>query len=78
MGRVLPNGVSFKPQLVAFLLNFSEVFFELDSIGMIRVLLHVPQQICNIQGVFPLRCVCIYMAVGPKIESCFQNRCTLT
>lgn len=64
--------------LAAFLLNFSKVFLELHLIGMIRVLLHVPQQICNTQGVFPLRCVCIYMEVGPKTQSCFQTRCALT
>lgn len=75
---VLPNGVSFKPRFAAFLLNFSKVFLELHSIGMIRVLLHVPQQICNTQGVFPFRCVCIYMEIGPKTKSHFQTRCTLT
>lgn len=45
MNRVLPNGVSLKQQFAAFLLNFLKVFLELHPIGMIRVLLHVPQQI---------------------------------
>lgn len=78
MDRVLPNGVSFKLRFAAFLLNFSKVFLELHLIGMIRILLQVPQQICNTQGVFPFRCVCIYMKVESKMESHFQTRCTLT
>lgn len=61
MNRVLPNGVSLKQQFAAFLLNFLKVFLELHPIGMIRVLLHVPQQICNTQAFFYSDvCVCVF------------------
>lgn len=62
MNRVLPNGVSLKQWFAAFLLNFSKVFLELHLVGMIRVLLHVSQQICNTQAFFHSDVyVCVYL-----------------
>lgn len=61
MNRVLPNGASLKQQFAAFLLNFSKAFFELHPIRMIRVLLHVPWQIYNMQAFSIQLSVCVYL-----------------